>query len=38
MHIIFAIWLAYFTQVGVVHGPVNTQFGSHLILVLDRDE
>ena len=25
-------------QIGVVHGPVKTQFGSHLILILDRDE
>ena len=24
--------------VGVVHGPVKTQFGSHLILITDRDE
>ena len=23
--------------VGVVHGPVKTQFGSHLILITDRD-
>merc|ERR1712196_444054 len=25
-------------QIGVVHGPVRTQFGSHLILILDRDD
>lgn len=25
-------------QVGVVHGPIQTQFGSHLILITDRDE
>lgn len=24
-------------QVGVIHGPVETQFGSHLILVTDRN-
>jgi len=24
-------------QVGVIHGPVETQFGSHLILVTDRE-
>lgn len=23
--------------VGVIHGPVKTQFGSHLILITDRD-
>ena len=25
-------------DVGVVHGPIATQFGSHLILITDRDE
>mmetsp|Transcript_19586 Transcript_19586/g.40243 ORF Transcript_19586/g.40243 Transcript_19586/m.40243 type:complete len:155 (-) Transcript_19586:236-700(-) len=25
-------------DVGVVHGPIKTQFGSHLILITDRDE
>jgi peptidyl-prolyl cis-trans isomerase C len=25
-------------EVGVVHGPVNTQFGSHLILITRRYE
>jgi parvulin-like peptidyl-prolyl isomerase len=24
--------------VGVVHGPVSTSFGSHLILITSRDE
>lgn len=28
--------VAFKAQVGIVHGPVNTQFGSHLILVTDR--
>mmetsp|Transcript_2124 Transcript_2124/g.4560 ORF Transcript_2124/g.4560 Transcript_2124/m.4560 type:complete len:149 (-) Transcript_2124:312-758(-) len=25
-------------EIGVIHGPVQTQFGSHLILITDRDE
>ena len=25
-------------QVGIVHGPVETEFGSHLILITDRTE
>lgn len=25
-------------DVGVVHGPIATQFGSHLILITDREE
>lgn len=25
-------------QVGVIHGPVETQFGSHLILITNREE
>lgn len=28
--------VAFKEQVGVIHGPVETQFGSHLILVTDR--
>jgi len=28
--------VAFKEQVGIIHGPVETQFGSHLILVTDR--
>lgn len=28
--------VAFKEQVGVIHGPVETQFGSHLILITDR--
>ena len=30
--------VAFGAQVGIVHGPVETEFGSHLILVTDRTE
>ena len=30
--------VAFGAQVGIVHGPVDTEFGSHLILITDRTE
>ena len=30
--------VAFGAQVGIVHGPVETEFGSHLILITDRTE
>ena len=29
--------VAFKEQVGVIHGPVETSFGSHLILITDRE-
>ena len=30
--------VAFGAQIGIVHGPVETEFGSHLILITDRTE
>mmetsp|Transcript_19930 Transcript_19930/g.57238 ORF Transcript_19930/g.57238 Transcript_19930/m.57238 type:complete len:189 (-) Transcript_19930:239-805(-) len=30
--------VAFGAQVGIIHGPVETEFGSHLILITDRTE
>jgi len=29
--------VAFKMDVGVIHGPVETEFGSHLIIVTDRE-